>query len=161
MTERSGIGYDIHPTTVERKLILAGVEIDGPGLIGHSDGDVLSHAICDAILGACNLGDLGVNFPESDERFKDVQSIELLRKTAQTVRGLGWIITFIDATVIASEPELHPYRSDLRRRVAEAVNIRVDDVNIKFKSNNSIGDVGEGKAIQALAISNVKQIFGK
>ena len=150
---RVGIGYDIHRLVSDRKLILGGVEISYHlGLLGHSDADVLTHAIIDAILGAAALGDIGTHFPDTDARYEGMDSLVFLRDVIAKVRSSGYRIENIDSTVIAQRPKLAPYISEIRTRLAETLNITVGRVNVKATTAEELGVVGEGKAIVAHAI---------
>ena len=151
---RVGIGYDIHRLASNRKLILGGVEISYHlGLLGHSDADVLTHAIIDAILGAAALGDIGTHFPDTDTRYEGMDSLVFLRDVVAKVRLQGYQIENIDSTVIAQRPKLAPYISDIRARLAETVDIAVAQINVKATTGEELGVVGEGKAIVAHAIA--------
>ena len=150
---RVGIGYDIHRLVANRKLILGGVEIPYHlGLLGHSDADVLTHAIIDAILGAAALGDIGTHFPDTDTRYEGMDSLIFLRDITAKVRLHGYRIENIDSTVIAQRPKLVPYISDIRARLAGTLDITVEQVNVKATTAEELGVVGEGKAIVAHAI---------
>ncbi len=149
---RVGIGYDVHRLAENRKLILGGVEIPYHlGLFGHSDADVLTHAIVDAILGAAALGDIGTHFPDTDARYKGMDSFVFLRDTALKVKECGYQIENIDSTVIAQRPKLAPYISQMRQRLAETLEITIGQVNVKATTAEELGVVGEGKAIVAHA----------
>ncbi len=150
---RIGQGFDVHRFALGRKLILGGVEIDHPrGLAGHSDADVLIHAIIDAMLGAAGLGDIGMHFPDSDPSFKDASSVELLRTIAYAVNDVGFEISNIDATVIAQEPRITPHKPAMVNTVAMAVGIEPQQVNIKAKSTEGLGFTGRGEGIAASAV---------
>ena len=149
---RVGIGYDVHRLVENRKLILGGVEIPYHlGLFGHSDADVLTHAIVDAILGAAALGDIGTHFPDTDVHYKGMDSFVFLRDTALKVKECGYQIENIDSTVIAQRPKLAPYISQMRQRLAETLEITIEQVNVKATTAEELGVVGEGKAIVAHA----------
>ena len=151
---RVGIGYDVHRLVENRKLILGGVEIPYHlGLLGHSDADVLTHAIVDAILGAAALGDIGTHFPDTDAKYKGMDSFVFLRDTALKVRECGYRIENIDSTVIAQRPKLAPYISQMRQKLATTLEIAVVQVNVKATTAEELGVVGEGKAIVAHAIA--------
>ena len=154
---RAGIGFDTHRLEVGRSLILGGVRIeDAPrGLAGHSDADVLAHAIIDALLGAAGLGDIGQHFPDTDERWRDADSLELLRAVVRQLAGAGYRPANIDATVACEEPKLGPYRDEMRTRLAEAAGVGVEAVNVKFTTGEGMGFVGRGEGIAALAIATV------
>lgn len=152
---RIGQGYDVHALVPGRRLILGGVPIDHPtGLAGHSDADVLLHAITDAILGAAGCGDIGGLFPDSEPVWKDADSRVLLRRAVETVRATGWVVGNVDATVIAQAPRIAPHAAAMRRRIAEDLGIPVDRVNVKGKTTERLGFVGrrEGIAAQAVAL---------
>jgi len=146
-----GIGYDSHRFEGGRRLLLGGVEIEHErGLAGHSDADVLSHAVIDALLGAAGLGDIGAHFPDSEERWRGADSIDLLR----TVVGLiGGRIVNIDVTVVCEAPRLSPYRAQIERRIAEATSARV---NVKATSNEEMGWIGRGEGIACMAVAQIE-----
>lgn len=151
---RVGIGYDVHRLIENRRLVLGGVEIPYHlGLLGHSDADVLTHAIIDAILGAAALGDIGTHFPDTDVRYKGMDSFVFLRDTVSKVTECGYRIENIDSTVIAQRPKLAPYISEMRQRLAKTLEIAVGQVNVKATTAEELGVVGEGKAIVAHAIA--------
>ena len=153
---RSGIGFDSHRLETGRKLVLGGVEIDSErGLAGHSDADVLTHAIIDALLGAAGLGDIGQHFPDTDERWKDADSLELLRTVREMLREAGHTPANIDATVACESPQLAPFRDEMRTRLAEAAGLEVGAVNVKFTTGEGMGFVGRGEGIAALAIATI------
>ena len=153
MTLRIGEGWDIHALAPGRKLMIGGVEIAFErGLLGHSDADVLLHAITDALLGAAGLGDIGRHFPDTDERFKGADSLLLLAEAARRVREQGFQIGNIDSTVIAQAPKLAPYIDAMRERIAIAIDLAPGNVNVKAKTAERLGPVGEGLAIEARAI---------
>jgi 2-C-methyl-D-erythritol 2,4-cyclodiphosphate synthase len=150
---RTGIGYDSHRFAEGRPLIIGGVEIEGAerGLTGHSDADVLTHAVMDALLGAAALGDIGDHFPDTDERWRDADSIKLLGELRALVEDGGWSIAHLDATVICESPRLGPSREAMRARLAEAAGLELDAVGVKFTTNEGMGFVGRGEGIAALA----------
>ena len=151
---RVGIGYDVHRLVLNRKLILGGVEIPYHlGLLGHSDADVLTHAIIDAILGAAALGDIGTHFPDTNARYEGMDSLIFLRDIIAKVQLRGYQIENIDSTVIAQRPKLAPYISEIRTKLAETLGIAVAQVNVKATTAEELGVVGEGKAIVAHAIA--------
>ena len=151
---RVGIGYDVHRLVENRRLILGGVEISYHlGLLGHSDADVLTHAIIDAILGAAALGDIGTHFPDTDDRYEGMDSFIFLRDTVLKVKACGYQIENIDSTVIAQRPKLAPYISEMRARLANTLDIAVAQINVKATTAEELGVVGEGKAIVAHAIA--------
>lgn len=154
MTMRIGEGWDVHALVAGRKLIIGGVEIPFHlGLLGHSDADVLLHAITDALLGAAGLGDIGRHFPDTDAQFKDADSMALLAETARRVRAQGWQIVNIDSTVIAQAPKMAPHIAAMRERIALALGVDVADVNVKAKTAEKLGPVGQGQSIEARAIT--------
>lgn len=152
-----GLGYDIHRRAQGRLLVLGGVKFQTDwGLEGHSDADVLSHAIGDALLGAVALGDLGKHFPPGDPRWKDVSSIELLRLIRAMLRGIGAEIVNVDATLIAEEPKLAPVRDAIRLNIARALQIGDRAVSVKATTNETIGAVGRREGLAAMAIAMVE-----
>jgi 2-C-methyl-D-erythritol 2,4-cyclodiphosphate synthase len=149
---RIGEGWDIHALVEGRKLILGGVDIPHhKGLLGHSDADALLHAITDALLGAAAMGDIGSHFPDTDAQFKGADSAVLLREVARRVRAKGYAIGNVDSTVIAQAPKLAPYIAAMRESIAHALSLDVDQVNVKAKTAEKMGPVGEGMAIEARA----------
>jgi 2-C-methyl-D-erythritol 2,4-cyclodiphosphate synthase len=158
MRFRIGEGWDTHALVAGRKLIIGGVEIAHPmGLLGHSDADVLLHAITDALLGAAALGDIGTHFPDTDARFHGADSITLLAEAASLVRAQGWQIGNIDSTVIAQAPRLMPYIAAMRARIAAALGVTPAQVNVKAKTAEKMGPVGQGLSIEARAIALLLQ----
>ena len=150
---RVGIGYDLHRLVPNRKLILGGVEIPHTlGLLGHSDADVLTHAIIDAILGAAALGDIGSHFPDADPAYEGINSLILLRKVKTKVENLGYIVRNVDSTIIAQQPKLAPHIPDMRERLAETLNLSPNEVSVKATTSEGIGAVGEEEAIVTQAI---------
>lgn len=146
-----GIGYDSHRFAPGRRLVLGGVEIDHErGLVGHSDADVLTHAVIDAILGAAGNGDIGTMFPDDDDRWRDADSIDLLRTVVGTIGGA---IVNIDATLICEEPRLAPHRAEMERTIAEATSARV---SVKATSNEGMGWIGRGEGIACIAVAMVR-----
>ena len=157
MSARSGIGYDSHRFAAGRKLILGGVEIPGAerGLTGHSDADALTHAVIDALLGAAGLGDIGQHFPDTDERWRDADSLELLSQVCVFLEEHDWRVTQVDATVICEAPKLGPHRDDMRRTLAGTIGIHAREVNVKFTTNEGMGAIGRGEGIAAMAVATV------
>ncbi len=154
---RAGIGYDIHRLAKGRRLVLGGVAIEHPkGCTGHSDGDVLLHALMDALLGAANLGDIGRHFPSDDPAYAGARSTELARKVGGLVRERGLAISSLDATVIAQEPRLAPHVQAMREAIARTLEVDVDKVSVKATTNDGLGLVGAGEAIAALAIAQLE-----
>jgi 2-C-methyl-D-erythritol 2,4-cyclodiphosphate synthase len=154
---RAGIGFDTHRLEVGRRLILGGVEIEESeaGLAGHSDADVLTHAVIDALLGAAGLGDIGQHFPDTDERWRDADSMDLLRATSDMLSDAGYRAANIDATIACETPKLSPFRDEMRARLAEAAALDASAVNVKFTTGERMGFVGRGEGIAALAIATV------
>ena len=149
---RIGEGWDVHQLVAGRKLILGGVEIPHTtGLLGHSDADVLLHAITDALFGAAALGDIGRHFPDTAPEFRGADSIVLLVEAARRVRAAGWQIGNVDSTVIAQAPKLAPHIGAMRERIAGALGIEAGQVNVKAKTAEKLGPVGEGRAVEARA----------
>ncbi len=150
---RIGMGYDVHKLVEDRKLILGGVDIPyEKGLLGHSDADVLVHAIMDALLGAAGLDDIGKHFPDTDPKYKGISSILLLKHVGDLVREHGYTIGNIDATVVAQRPKLRPYIDEMRKNMAEALNIEVKDINVKATTEEGMGFTGEGRGMSSTAI---------
>lgn len=156
---RIGHGYDVHRLTAGRKLILGGVEIEngGIGLLGHSDADVLLHAISDSLLGACALGDIGKHFPDTDEAFKDADSLELLRKVGEIIANGGYKINNVDATVIAQAPKLSPFIDEMRNNIANALEISIDRVSVKATTEEKLGFTGAGEGIAAHSVCLIEE----
>ncbi|MGB4360267.1 MAG: 2-C-methyl-D-erythritol 2,4-cyclodiphosphate synthase [Rhodoferax sp.] len=153
MNFRIGEGWDIHALVAGRKLILGGIEVPYHlGLLGHSDADVLLHAITDALLGAAALGDIGSHFPDTDAQFKGADSSVLLTEAARRVRARGFEIGNVDSTIIAQAPKLMPFMPAIRARVAQTLGIDVDQVNVKAKTAEKMGPVGLGQAMEARAV---------
>lgn len=151
---RTGLGWDTHRLTAGRPLILGGVHIPSEfGLDGHSDADVLSHAITDALLGAAAQGDIGMHFPDTDPAWKGADSRQLLHHAVQIVRVAGFTIANVDSTVILERPKLKDYRLAIRESLAETLGIEVGRVSVKFKTHEKVGPVGEGKSAEAQAIA--------
>jgi 2-C-methyl-D-erythritol 2,4-cyclodiphosphate synthase len=150
---RTGIGWDNHRIAAGRKLILGGVTIDWEfGLEGHSDADVLSHAITDAILGAAALGDIGMHFPDTDPRWKGADSLQSLRHACDLVQDKGYRLANIDSTVILERPKLKDYRESIRESLGAAAGLPMDRISVKFKTSEKVGPVGEGRSAEAQAI---------
>jgi len=155
---RMGMGYDIHRLMEGRKLILGGEEIPYVrGLVGHSDADVLSHAIADAMLGAVSLGDIGMHFPDTDPKYKDAVSIVLLEKVNSLVKGKGYFINNIDTVVIAEEPKIKPFVDRIKKNISKALKIDETDINIKATTNEGVGSIGKGDAIASYAVVSLKR----
>ena len=150
---RIGEGWDTHALVVGRKLVLGGVEIPHThGLQGHSDADALCHAITDALFGAAALGDIGFHFPDTDAQYKGADSIALLAEAARRVRAAGWVIGNVDSTIVAQAPKMAPHILAMRQRVAQAMGVAVDQVNVKAKTAEGMGPVGRGESIETRAV---------
>ena len=153
---RIGMGYDVHRLVENRKLILGGVEIPfEKGLLGHSDADVLLHAIMDSLLGACALGDIGKHFPDTDNKYKGISSIRLLEETGKLIFDKGYSINNIDATIIDQKPKMLPHIETMRSNIAAALNIDIDQINIKATTEEGLGFTGEMLGISAQSIASV------
>jgi 2-C-methyl-D-erythritol 2,4-cyclodiphosphate synthase len=153
----SGIGYDSHRLAPGRRLVLGGVEIPGElGLEGHSDADVLAHAVIDALLGAAGLGDIGERFPDTDERFRDADSLALLKAVVASVADAGLTVANLDCTVVMQAPTLAPYKAVIRERLAGALGIARERVNVKATTGEGIGFVGRGEGVAALAVASLQ-----
>ncbi len=149
---RLGIGYDIHRLKKGRSLILGGVSIPYEyGLEGHSDADVLTHAIIDAIIGALGKGDIGLHFPDTDPRFKDVRSLDLLKEVALWMKKEGFILNNLDSIIVCQKPKLMPYIPEMRRNISEAIGADEGRINIKAKTKEGLESVGKGEAIESYA----------
>ncbi len=154
---RVGLGFDLHPTTPERPLILGGVTVPAErGLAGHSDADVLSHAVAEAMLGALALGDLGRHFPDSDPRYRGVSSLRLLAEVMALVTARGARLVNVDATVIAQSPRLGPWLPEMAKRLAETLRVEPEQVSVKAKSPEGLGVVGRQEGIAAMAVVNLE-----
>lgn len=153
MSYRIGIGYDIHRLVENRKLFLGGVEIPYvKGLLGHSDGDVLLHAICDALLGAVSEGDIGEHFPDTDPKYQGISSRELLKTVDNLVKNKGFQIAQIDTVVIAQEPVISPFKKQMQEKIGLTLGIPEERVNIKAKTNEGLGEIGKKEAIASYAV---------
>ena len=156
---RTGLGWDNHRLAAGRPLILGGVTIPSEmGLEGHSDADVLAHAITDAILGAAALGDIGMHFPDSDPRWKGSDSLVFLRQTKDLVETTGYRVINVDATVILERPKLQDFRQAIRERLAETLGVEVDRISVKFKTAEQVGPVGEGRSAEAQAVVTLQKL---
>jgi len=154
---RVGIGYDVHRLAERRKLIIGGVEIPfEKGLKGHSDADVLIHAVCDALLGAAGLGDIGVHFPDTDPKYKDVSSIKLLIEIFQMVKNKGFSVLNLDTIIFAEVPKLSPYRSAMQQNIASAIDLEPDRINIKATTTEGLGMIGKGAGIGAMCVAMIE-----
>lgn len=150
---RIGTGYDVHKLISGRKLVLGGVAIPfEKGLLGHSDADVLIHSICDALLGAAGLGDIGLHFPDTDPKFKDISSIKLLEKTYQMVCKKGFNLKNLDSIVFAQKPKIFPFREKMQQNIARAMNVNTDCINIKATTTEGLGMFGRGEGIGAMCV---------
>ena len=155
---RIGLGYDIHQLTQDRDLILGGVKIPYElGLLGHSDADVLTHAIIDAMLGSLALRDIGYHFPDTDEKYKNANSLELLKKTNDLIKKEGYKIINIDSNIICQKPKLMNYIDEMRKNIANILNLELNQVSIKAKTNEKMDSVGNSKAIISNAVVLVEK----
>ena len=159
MSARAGIGYDSHRLEAGRPLVLGGVEVEDAeqGLAGHSDADVLTHAAIDALLGAAGLGDIGQHFPDTDERYRDADSIVLLAEVCAFLAEHGWAVTHLDTTLVCDAPRLAHHRDAMRERLAGTIGLPPLEVNVKFTTNEGMGFVGGGEGIAALAVATVER----
>ena len=156
---RFGMGYDVHRLVEGRKLILGGVDVPyEKGLLGHSDADVLLHAVSDAILGAAALGDIGTHFPDTDERFKGADSGKLLAEVVRLVRAEGYTIGNVDATIVAQAPKLLPHIPRMRENIARLLGVAVGDVNVKATTEERLGFTGSGEGMSAYAVAGIERI---
>jgi 2-C-methyl-D-erythritol 2,4-cyclodiphosphate synthase len=154
MEHRIGIGYDIHRLVQGRKLFIGGVEVPYvKGLLGHSDGDVLLHAISDALLGALSAGDIGEHFPDTDPKYQGISSSKLLKKVYALIKDKGYAVNNIDAVVIAQEPILLPFKKQMQERIAQLLEIEKGAISIKAKTNEGLGEVGKKEAIASFAVA--------
>jgi 2-C-methyl-D-erythritol 2,4-cyclodiphosphate synthase len=154
----AGIGYDSHRLAQGRRLILGGVEIPGElGLEGHSDADVLTHAVIDALLGAAGMGDIGEHFPDTEERFSDADSIELLKEVVAKLSTAGLEVVNVDCTVVMERPKLGAHREQIRGRLARAIGLQEQRVNVKATTGEGIGFVGRGEGVAALAVASLER----
>lgn len=153
------MGYDVHKLVTGRKLIMGGVEIPyEKGLLGHSDADVIIHAIMDALLGAAALGDIGKHFPDNDDSYKGISSIELLKQVGKLLDGNNYIIENIDGTIIAQQPKMRPYIDEMRKNIADALGLDINQVNVKATTEEGLGFTGSGEGISAQAIASISSI---
>lgn len=160
-SRRVGIGYDSHRLVEGRPLVIGGVKIDHPkGLAGHSDADVLAHAVIDAILGAAALGDIGEHFPDSEERWRDSYSLDLMERAAALLNEHGWEVENVDATVIAQEPRLAPHKSAIRQKLASSLGIDAGGVSVKATTSEGMGPTGRGEGVAALAVAQIMKTEG-
>jgi len=150
---RIGMGHDVHRLVPGRKLILGGVDIPHEkGLLGHSDADVLVHAVCDALLGSVGLGDIGLHFPDTDPQYKNISSLKLLAQTNEMVRQKGFTICNIDTTIFAEAPKIGPYRDTMQKNLAQAVEVAPGCINIKATTTEGLGIIGKGEGIGAMSV---------
>ena len=155
---RTGIGFDFHRLVVGRPLRLGGVSIPySMGLLGHSDADSLVHAVCDALLGAAGLGDIGVHYPDTDPRYKGINSVQLLEDARLKLAGGGWSVEYVDSIIIAQDPKLSPYYGQMKIALAKAVGISSEQVNVKAKTMEGFGDIGRGEGIAAWAVATISK----
>ncbi len=155
---RIGTGHDVHQLVVGRKLIIGGVEIPyEKGLMGHSDADVLVHAVCDALLGAAALGDIGLHFPDTDERYLNINSLTLLSITGTLLRDKGFDILNLDATIFAQVPKLAPYRKLMIKNIADALCVQTEKVSVKFTTTEGLGFIGNGSGMMAHCIALIRK----
>ena len=156
---RFGMGYDVHRLVEGRKLILGGVDVPyEKGLLGHSDADVLLHAVSDALLGAAALGDIGTHFPDTDERFRGADSGKLLEEVVRLIRAEGYAIGNVDACVVAQAPKLLPYIQEMRENIARMIGVAVNDVNVKATTEERLGFTGSGEGMSAYAVAGIERI---
>jgi 2-C-methyl-D-erythritol 2,4-cyclodiphosphate synthase len=149
---KTGIGFDVHKLVKDRRLILGGVTIDYElGLEGHSDADVLLHAICDALLGAASLGDMGRHFPDTKEEYKDIDSLKLLSRTKDMLLENSFEIINVDTIIIAQNPKLYPYYNEMKKNIADCLELKIDQVNVKSTTTEKLGFIGKGEGIGAWA----------
>ena len=157
MTMRSGIGFDVHPLIASRPLVLGGATVPHfSGLKGHSDGDTLTHAVIDAALGGAGLGDIGTHFPSSDERYEGVDSTILLEATRELLADSGWRVTYVDATIIAEEPRLNQFVSQMADNLSGALGLDANMVNVKATTTDGLGFTGRREGIAALAVATLE-----
>lgn len=155
---RIGFGYDAHGLVKGRPLILGGVEIPNPqGLDGHSDADVLTHAVIDAVIGALGMGDIGQHFPDTDPAYKGISSLSMLRQVTAWVRREGFHVNNLDTTIVAQKPKLAPYIPDMRERLAEALEAPVKGINVKATTTEGLGPCGRGEGIEAYAVVSLRE----
>lgn len=158
MSIATGLGYDCHQLVEGRRLVIGGVEIEHThGLLGHSDADVLTHAIIDALLGAAGLGDIGQHFPDTDERFRGADSLDLLRAAVAMLRGAGAEIEHVDATVVLERPKLAPFRDRIRATLAAALGVSEDRMNVKATRGEGMGFIGRAEGAAALAVATISR----
>lgn len=158
MSFRVGLGYDVHKLTENRKLIIGGVDIPyEKGLLGHSDADVLIHAIMDALLGACKLGDIGQHFPDTDPKYKGISSIELLKSVASLLADNGYEVVNADSIIVAQKPKMMPHIPQMEKNIAAALGVDIDRINVKATTEEGLGFTGRGEGIAAKAVCMVEK----
>lgn len=154
---RVGIGYDVHRLVEGRELVLGGVTIPfEKGLLGHSDADVLIHAVCDALLGAAGLGDIGLHFPDTDPEFKNISSMIILSKTYKFLKDKGFTVVNLDSTIMTEAPKITPFKSTMQKNIARTIEIEPDCVNVKATTLETLGMIGKGEGIAALCIALIE-----
>ena len=154
---RAGIGNDVHRLVTGRELVLGGVTIPyEKGLLGHSDADVLLHAVCDALLGAAGLGDIGLHFPDTDPEFKGISSMTLLERTLEKIKERGFSVVNVDTTIFAEKPKLSPYREDMQKNISKALEVSPESVNVKATTTEGLGIFGRGEGIGAMCIAMIE-----
>ena len=154
---RIGIGYDVHQLVEGRKLVLGGVTIPfEKGLLGHSDADVLIHAVCDALLGAAGIGDIGLHFPDTDPELKDISSMIILAETYNLLKGKGFTIINLDSTIMAEAPKITPFKATMQKNIARTIEIEPECVNVKATTLEMLGMMGKGEGIAALCIALIE-----
>ena len=156
---RFGMGYDVHQLVEGRRLIIGGVEIPfEKGLLGHSDADVLLHAISDALLGAAALGDIGKHFPDTDERYKGADSLKLLQEVGRLLAEKGYAVGNVDATIVAQRPKMAPHIPAMRENIARVLNVTVDQINVKATTEEHLGFTGSGQGISSYAVAGIEKL---
>ncbi len=160
MTTRTGIGFDAHPLAGGRRLVLGGVEVPYHlGLDGHSDGDVLAHAVIDAMLGAAGLGDIGDHFPPGDPQYRGIDSLVLVARTVAILAARRWRATYVDATIVAQQPKLKPHLGRMSEKLASALGMACEDVNVKATTTDGLGFTGRSEGIASLAVATVEKVL--
>lgn len=154
---RFGMGYDVHQLVENRKLIIGGVDIPyEKGLLGHSDADVLLHAISDALLGAAALGDIGKHFPDTDHRYKGADSLKLLEEVGNLLAAKGYVVGNVDATIVAQKPKMLPHISQMRENIARVLRVDIDQINVKATTEEHLGFTGSGQGISSYAVAGIE-----
>ena len=155
---RFGMGYDVHQLVENRKLIIGGVDIPyEKGLLGHSDADVLSHAISDALLGAAALGDIGKHFPDTDPRYKGADSLKLLEEVGNLLAAKGYVVGNVDATIVAQKPKMLPHIPQMRENIARVLRVDIDQINVKATTEEHLGFTGSGQGISSYAVAGIER----